>query len=151
MKQLQVRRFSDKSVHNIFARLIAEINTEASYLIHFLFSSVGCSTMFQGVTKSQPLVRLDLVVEGSYGISNVTNHRNCSIEKALYFDERNWKRLGSREKDAFAIAKIKEWPYTKLQVGCIIELLILTLLIGLLFLSCCIAVEGSNPLRQFCR
>lgn len=117
MKQLQVRRFSDKSVHNIFARLTAEINTEASYLMHFLFSAVGCSTMFQGVTKSQPLVRLDLVVEGSYGISNVTNHRNCSIEKALYLDERNWKRLGSTEKNAFAIVKIKKWPYTKLQVG----------------------------------
>ena len=84
--------------------------------------------MFEGVTKSHPLVRLDLEVKGSKGISNVTNHRNCSIENALYLNKRNWKRLGSREKNAFAIVKIKGWPYTKLQVGCIIELLILTLL-----------------------
>ncbi|XP_068714863.1 uncharacterized protein [Montipora foliosa] len=84
---------------------------ENSYIRNFS----GCSTTFAAVSKSNPLVRLDLAVQSSKGISNMNNNHDCLIENVLYLDLNTWKTLGSKENSTFALAKTKKWPYMELQ------------------------------------
>ena len=84
----------------------------------FCFSlALGCSTTFQGISTSHPLVTLDLALQNSKGIKDVQNKDNCAIDAALYLNKRTWIQLSWRVKYTFGVGKTRNWPYIELKVG----------------------------------